>query len=87
MAFPRLDAVSALAFLARWPTAAAAQPLCLTELEQFLREQQHGWPERTAARIQAALGAESPAAHPLVFLILWSGLSRTSWGARRERLW
>jgi transposase len=31
VAFPRLDAVSALAFLARWPTAAAAQPLRLTE--------------------------------------------------------
>jgi len=66
VAFPRLAAVSALAFLARWPTAAAAQPLCLTELEQFLREQQHGWPERTAARIQAALEAEALAAHPLV---------------------
>jgi transposase len=57
VAFPRLAAVSALAFLARWPTAEAAHQLRSAELEQFLREQQQGWPERTAARIH---GASSP---------------------------
>ena len=66
VAFPQLAAVSALAFLARWPTAEAAQQVSIGELEQFLREQQHGWPERTAARIHAALTAEALAAHPLV---------------------
>src|SRR5262249_41648514 len=48
-AFPRLTDVSALAFLARWPGADAARALGRGEIERFLREHQHGWPERTAA--------------------------------------
>jgi transposase len=63
-AFPRLAAVSALAFLARWPTAEAARQVSRAELEQFLRQQQHGWPERTAARLHVALVAEALAARP-----------------------
>ena len=65
-AFPRLADGSALAFLARWPTAAAAQQLGLAELERFFRECQHGWPARTAARVRAALAAEALAARPEV---------------------
>jgi transposase len=65
-AFPRLTDVSALAFLARWPAAGAARELGRAEIERFLREHQHGWPERTAARIDAALAADALAAAPLV---------------------
>jgi transposase len=64
VAFPRLAAVSALAFLARWPTAEAARQVSLAGLGRFLREHQHGWPERAAARLHAALGAEALAARP-----------------------
>ena len=65
-AFPHLADLSALAFLARWPTAAAAQQLGPEELERFFRECQHGWSARTAARVRAALGAEALAAAPAV---------------------
>jgi transposase len=63
-AFPRLASVSALAFPARWPTAEAARQLGRPELEQFLREHQHGWPARTAAPLHAALTAEALTARP-----------------------
>jgi transposase len=65
-AFPRLTDVSALVFLARWPAAGAARELSHEEIAQLLRAHQHGWPERTAARIHAALTAEALAAAPLV---------------------
>jgi hypothetical protein len=61
-AFPRLADGIALAFLARWPTAAAARGLGREQLERFFRECQHGWPARAAARVRAALAAEGSAA-------------------------
>jgi transposase len=65
-AFPRLTDLSALAFLARWPSAAAARQLDIAALLTFLREHQHGWPERTAARIHAALTAEALTEEPRI---------------------
>ena len=65
-AFPRLADLSALAFLARWPAAAAAQGVSEADLERFFRECQHGWPQRTAARVRAALAAEALTAVPAV---------------------
>lgn len=58
-AFDELGSASCLSFLARWPSAAAAQALDEAELEAFFRERRHGWPARTARRVRAAL--EAPA--------------------------
>lgn len=58
-AFPNLSAVSALAFLERWPTPAAAGRLGEAEIEAFLREHRHGQSRAAAARIHAALQAEA----------------------------
>jgi transposase len=58
-AFPDLGAVSALAFLDRWPTPTAARALGRAELVAFLRSQSHGWAATAAARIHAALRAEA----------------------------
>jgi transposase len=63
-AFPDPGAPSALAFLARWPGAAAAQRLSPAELAAFLRAQHHGWATRAAARIHAALHADALPAAP-----------------------
>jgi transposase len=58
-AFPNLGSATALAFLARWPTADAARRAGDAEFAALLREHRHGWPERAAARIRAALAAEA----------------------------
>lgn len=58
-AFDDLSAASCIAFLARWPNADEAAVVDERELEAFFREQRHGWPERTAKRVRAAL--EAPA--------------------------
>jgi transposase len=63
-AFPELGAPTALAFLARWPTPAAARAASGADLEAFFRAQRHGWPARAAARVRAALAAEALAAPP-----------------------
>ena len=54
-AFDDLAAASCLAFLARWPSADEALAVDEAELEAFFRAQRHGWPERTAKRVRAAL--------------------------------
>ena len=59
VAFPNLSAVSALAFLERWPTAEAARGLTVTELEAFLRQHHHGQARQAARRIHAAVQAEA----------------------------
>jgi len=56
-AFPDLGAVSTLAFLDRWPTAAAARTLRPAAIEAFLRQHRHNHPDTAAARIHAALQA------------------------------
>lgn len=56
-AFDDLSAPTCLAFLARWPSAAEAAAVDEAELEAFFRSQRHGWPERTAKRVRAALTA------------------------------
>jgi transposase len=56
-AFDDLAAATCLAFLARWPSAAEAQAVDEVELEAFFRERRHGWPQRTATRVRAALSA------------------------------
>jgi transposase len=61
-AFPALDAPTALAFLARWPSVDAAAPVAAAELEAFFRQHRHGWPDRAAAQVRAALEAEALAA-------------------------
>ena len=64
VAFPRLTDVTALAFLDRWPAAAAAR-LDRAELAVVLREQQHGWPGAdggAGARRAHGGGADRPAA-------------------------
>ncbi|MGH3093355.1 MAG: IS110 family transposase [Gaiellaceae bacterium] len=58
-AFDDLAAPTCLAFLARWPSAAEATAVDERELAAFFRERRHGWPERTAKRVRAAL--EAPA--------------------------
>jgi transposase len=64
VAFPALEGVSALAFLARWPTVEAARRLDQPELEAFLRQHLHGRARSAAARIQAALQADALVAPP-----------------------
>ena len=58
-AFPDLGAVSALAFLDRWPGAAEARGLSQAEIEHFLRQRSHGRARSAAARIHAALQADA----------------------------
>jgi transposase len=58
-ALPELDAPTTLAFLARWPGAAEARRAGADELRAFFRAQHHGWPDRAAARVRAALDAEA----------------------------
>ncbi|HYZ89486.1 MAG TPA: transposase, partial [Myxococcales bacterium] len=55
--FDELGSASCLAFLARWPSAAEAAAVDESELEAFFRAQRHGWPQRTAKRVRAALTA------------------------------
>lgn len=57
VAFPDLGAVAALTFLARWPSAAESAGLTVAEIAALLRQERHGWPQRTAERIHAALHA------------------------------
>lgn len=61
-AFPDLGAVAALTFLARWPSAAETAGLTVAEIAAVLRQERHGWPQRTAERIHAALRAAALAA-------------------------
>lgn len=61
-AFDELGSASCLAFLARWPSAGEAQAVGEAELEAFFRARRHGWPERTAKRVRAALVAPALAA-------------------------
>ena len=61
-AFPELDAPTTLAVLAGWPSAEAAGRATAAELEAFFRSQHHGWPDRAAARVRAALEAPALAA-------------------------
>jgi transposase len=61
-AFPDLDAPSTLAFLARWPTVADAGRATAAELAAVFRAQHHGWPDRAAGRVRAALAAPALAA-------------------------
>ena len=56
-AFDELGSASCLALLARWPSAAEAAAVDEATLEAFFRAQRHGWPERTAKRVRAALSA------------------------------
>ena len=58
-AFPDLGAVSALAFLERWPTANEGRQRSRGEIEAFLRTQRHGQPRTAAERIHAALQTEA----------------------------
>ena len=63
-AFDDLAAATCLAFLARWPSAAEAVRVDEAELQAFFRAQRHGWPERTAERVRAALTAPALTAPP-----------------------
>ena len=63
-AFPELTAVSALAFLERWPTAAAARDQERSAIEAFLRQQFHSQARAAAGRIHAALQADALTAPP-----------------------
>ena len=62
--FPDLRLLSALAFLARWPSVEFARAASIAEFEQFLREHHHGWARRTAERIREVLHGEALAAPP-----------------------
>jgi transposase len=63
-AFPELTAVSALAFLERWPTAAAAREQSRSALEAFLRQRFHSQARAAAGRIHTALQADVLTASP-----------------------
>jgi transposase len=58
-AFPDLATVTALAFLARWPTAAEARGASADELAAVLEEHRHGWARRATARIRHALATDA----------------------------
>jgi transposase len=58
-AFPDLGAVSALAFLDRWPGAAEARSLSRAEIEAFLCQRFHSQARAAAARMHAALQADA----------------------------
>jgi hypothetical protein len=63
-AFPELKAAWALAFLERWPTAAAVRAQRRSEIEAFLRRQSHGQARAAAGRIHAAVQADALEAPP-----------------------
>jgi len=48
-----------LRLLERWPTANALATASRVELETFARAAHHGWPDRFAHRVQAALAADN----------------------------
>lgn len=58
LAGPDLGAPSFMRALERWPTAAALQAASRGELVEHARACQHGWPERFADRVEAALAAD-----------------------------
>jgi transposase len=51
----RLDAPTVLRLLERWPTASALASASQEELVTFARSAHHGWPERVADQVAAAL--------------------------------
>jgi transposase len=53
-----LGAPTFLRLLERWPTAAALHGASRGELVAFARRHHHGWPERLADKVEAALGQE-----------------------------
>lgn len=53
-----LGAPTFLRVLERWPTAAALQAASRVELVEHARACKHGWPERFAERVEAALAAD-----------------------------
>ena len=53
-----LGAPTILRLLERWPTAAALAQATRAELVGFARAGRHGWPDRFADRVQAALAAD-----------------------------
>jgi transposase len=53
-----LGAPTILKLLARWPTAAALRTASYQELVAFARAAHHGWPQRLADQVQAALAAD-----------------------------
>jgi transposase len=53
-----LGAPTVLRLLARWPTASALGDATRAELVAFARAAKHGWPERFADRVQAALASD-----------------------------
>jgi hypothetical protein len=63
-AFPALEAPTALAFLARWPSVDDAKPVPEGELAAFFRAHRHGWPGRAAAQVRAAGAVCGHAAAP-----------------------
>jgi transposase len=63
-AFPNLATITALAFLARWPSVEAARQAPRAELEDLLRAHRHGWSKQASARIRQALEREALSASP-----------------------
>ena len=63
-AFPELTASSALAFLERWPTTAAARDQSRPDSEALLRQQFDSQARVAAGRIHAALHAAALTAPP-----------------------
>jgi transposase len=59
-----LGAPTMLRLLERWPTAADLRAATRDELVAFARSAHHGWPERFADRVTAALASEQFAARP-----------------------
>jgi transposase len=53
-----LGAPTFLRLLEHWPTAAALSAATRGELEDFARESRHGWPDRFADKVEAALRTE-----------------------------
>jgi transposase len=53
-----LGAPTVLKLLARWPTATALRAASRDALVAFARDAHHGWPQRLADQVQAALAAD-----------------------------
>jgi len=93
-----LGAPTLLRLLERWPTAADLGTATRDELIAFARSAHHGWPERFADRVTAALAGEQFAARPALVRakadtirlaarqLLLLGAARRAWERRMGEL-
>jgi transposase len=93
-----LGAPTILKLLERWPTATALRAAGRAELVAFARAAQHGWPDRLANQVQAALAgdhftppdylvrAKADTIHLAATQLLAIGTQRRAWERRMGQL-